>query len=250
MEDVFETIFTSINYPFSIIGYFIFFGYCALILYVIAVPLWFLLKNFKWKIWIIAPITLFLIAVPVIEEIRIHSNFEELCQDAGVHVKRKVIADGYLDATGSGPINTGNIQNKKAIDLYEKSGFRFKEYTVGYRLPGNKYSRVEKQENGKWLLTIHDKPMSRYHLLHTHNHSKVGHQLTKHQRVIMDMQKNEVIGRDTSYSRYPGWIDGLWIQFFGKGQTICSGPISEPEKHKRIGQITKYVLIPSLNVQK
>jgi len=214
------------SFPFSIIGIVIYAFYVVIVIAVVAFPLYeWILRNKSWKWRVIMPIALILISAPVAEELWIQYHFKTLCEDAGVHVKRQVVADGYYDTTGSGrgPINEGYITKKQAIEAYEASGFRFREYRIRYKLPGNKVSRVEKQKNGKWLLTIQDKPTSRYHLKNTYSHHVIGHRIKKSEWVVYDSKNNETISRDTRYSRYSNWIEGLWIRFIGSDQVRCSG---------------------------
>lgn len=226
------------SFPFSIIGTIIYALYVAIVLVAVILPLrYWLLKKLTWKWWLIAPIALSLLIAPVIEELWIEHRFDTLCEDAGVHITRKVIINGYYDGTGNGPTNIGFIKSPQTIAVYEKLGFNFIEYRVGYKLPGNKVSRVERQENGKWLLSIQSKATARYHLLQPYDHERVGHQVTKSERIIFDNKLNEVIGRGTVYSRYPGWIERLWLQYIGSGQEICRGDSQNT--------IESYVLYPA-----
>lgn len=231
------------SFPFSIIGTIIYVVYVAIVLLVVILPLrhW-LFKGLTWKRWAITLVVSTMLAAPVAEELWIEYHFTSLCENAGIHVERTVQAEGYLDAIGTGPTNEGYIKSPQAIAVYEESGFKFREFTLGYRLPG-KISRVEKQVNGKWFLTIQDKPTARYHIKQTHNHYKMAHQITKMQRIVLDNELNEIIGRSTSYARYPGWIDGLWIQFVGSGQVRCSGSYPEPSKLRNT--LETYTFIPA-----
>ncbi|MCW8962773.1 MAG: hypothetical protein OQL16_03175 [Gammaproteobacteria bacterium] len=227
---------------------FSFFGY-AIMAVIYSLSFWLLvliwqgIRSWRGAKIIIASLGLIVLALPWVEEIWIAYHFNEACKDAGVHVVKQVEVDGYYDATGSGPIEEGYIDSSQAIAAYEKSGFRFIEYKLGYRKPG-KVSRVEKQDNGKWLLTIHDRPTAQYHYRHTYNHEVVGYQLKKHERDIYDSAKNKVIGRDTAYARYPNTIEGLWIRFIGSGQLMCNHPANISKK-EHTGTLVTQVLIPN-----
>lgn len=238
------------SYPFTIFGTIIFIAYIAVVFVIVVLPMWLLvLKTKSWKWGLITPVSFLLIAAPVVEELWIQYEFKTLCEDAGVHIIKQVEVDGYYDATGSGPVNEGYIKNKSEISAYEESGFQFKEFQVGYKLPGDKVSRVEKQEDGRWFLRIQDRPFARYHLLYSYNHNPISHRINKTELIVLDSIQNEVIGRDTLYARYPGVLEGLWVRYFGGGQVICRGPLDQPEKHKRKGQINDYVLLPNKMTQ-
>lgn len=227
------------SYPFSIIGTFIFLIYAAAVFAIVVMPLWkWLLKDKVWKFWVITPITVSLLVIPIAEELWIQHRFETLCKDAGIHVKRKVKVDGYFDATKSDlSIVDKMYSDPKAVDRLRKSGFRFIERRTNH----NKVRHLE-VESGKIKQMILDKPESQYHVLHTRNHSSVGHQLTKMQWVIIDSQLNEMISRDTRYARYPGFIEGLWIRFLGDGQVFCRGV--NPGKSKLRSSLESYTFIP------
>ena len=167
----------------------------------------------------------------------------ETCETAGVHVVRKVEAEGFYDDTAGGPTSPGPITSPQAIESREKSGFRFLERKAGYGT--NKYSHVEKV-NGQWWATILDHPTARYVYKFTDPRQEIpiGRQLEKYETLLIDSQTGEVLGRDTSFKRFPSWIN-LWVGFFGSGLTLCKGPLDDPEKQKRFGLLYDYVLIPT-----
>ena len=217
--------------PFSFVGSFIYLVYVAIVLLVIALPIsrW-LLNDKPWKWWVIIIIVTPLIAAPIAEELWIKSQFETLCKDAGIHVKRKVEVEGYYDASkNDSSTSNKSFDDPKAIERLRKTGFRF----IERRTRQNKIRHLE-VKGEMFVQTILDKPQARYHLRHTHDHFMIGHQLEKFERDIFDSLKNEVISRDTSYARYTSWIEGLWVRYIGSGQQICRGPLDEPEKQSRI----------------
>ncbi len=234
------------NFPFSIIGFFVYLFYIFIVMLVVVLPLrqW-ILKNKTWQWWVINPIAFVFLAAPIAEEYWIQYQFKTLCADAGVHVVRRVVVDGYYDSTYGDPSNKNKIiDTPKEVKRFKEEGFLYKEVRT---LEGK--VRHRELKNGKIEQAILDKPEARYYFKRSYEHAKVGHQIEKLERVMFDSVKKEVIGRDTFFARYPGWIEGLWIQFIGNGQNICSGPLDKPEKHKRKGQIYKYVLIPNNTIQ-
>jgi len=160
-----------------------------------------------------------------------------------VHVYRKVEAEGFYDDTASGPTSPGPITNPQAIESREKSGLRFLERKAGYRT--KKFSHVEKV-NGRWVVSILDHPTARYVYKFTDPRREipVAHRIEKYEKIIVDSQTREILGRDTRFKRSPAWIN-FWAGFFGSGLTICNGPSDEPEKQKRYGLLYNHVLIPT-----
>lgn len=211
------------------------------------VLLWYPLRHWRFT-WVpFAVAGLMAIAAPWAEEYLIASRFEELCKDAGVHVYRKVEVEGYYDATGGGTAEPG--------PTYPPTGgrerFRFHERLVGYD-PKSDPLRISHVENigGVWTVTILDRPTARYHFKRAfqptpfRHEEPVGWKIEKMELQVVDSQTGEVLGRDTKFKRRPSVIEGIWINLVGSGLEMCSGPLDDPEKQKRIGLVDKYVLHP------
>jgi len=201
--------------------------------------LWRMLRPVPGRKYMMAPIILIVIALPWADELWIAYHFNQACDDAGIHVKRQVVVDGFYDATKND--NTKDefvVIEDRFVNRMKESGFQFKERRTLY----NKVRHLEVQ-NGKMAQTILDKPTARYHYIKTADHSPIGFRIIKHESIILDREINEILGRDTSYSRYPSWIN-IWHAFLnGHGMTICNSPLHAPVE-KRIGQIDAYVLKP------
>ena len=91
------------NYQIGVVGTGIILAYSVVILLIITWPLLKLLRKFRWKWIVVAPLTVVLLTAPWAEEYWIASHFEQACQDAGVHVYKQVEVDGFYDGTmGSG----------------------------------------------------------------------------------------------------------------------------------------------------
>lgn len=205
------------------------------------------LRDWKGRWFILAPLALVAIALPWADEIYIASRFAKLCEGAGVHVTRKVEVDGFFDQTTTGPSKPGRITSQQAIDVYEKNGYRFYE-----RKTGDNVSHVEKV-SGEWRITLLDRPTARYHYKRIvdyrdsegiHYEKRVDHKIEMTGEVVIDSQTGEEIARKVQYMRYPGWVEHLWVRFFGSGQELCYGPLNEPDKQKR-GLLYDYVLKPT-----
>lgn len=215
---------------FSIISYFFMMIFYAIALGILSV-LWRLVEPGRVGRVFMSSIAIFVIALPWIDEIWIAYHFHEACKDAGIHVSRQVDVDGfYYDAIRSG------------YSLINHYGYGFMEHKS--RKAG-KVDHITKTD-GQWKKETIDKPTARYHLKYSYKHTPVNVQLTKFESVVLDSVTNEIIGRDTRYSRYPGWLNSLWMGSYGTGQTICKGPLGK-ELPKRKGRLHRYVLITTAN---
>ena len=224
------------GYPFSIFGTIIYIIYLAIVLGVIVVPIYLLIKNKSWKWFVITPIAIVLITAPVAEELWIQYRFESLCKDAGIHVKKRVKAEGYMkdmDSVVSSKMLKESRKKEEKSD-FEKQGFRFYES----RLADGKVMHLER-DGDFMVLSILDKPQARYYFKYSHNNSPVGWKLRKIQRVIIDSRSKESIGSETFIKRYPGWIEAMWAQFLGTGMQMCP----DPEKQIKTMSFPKDVFI-------
>ena len=208
------------DYPFTVIGSFVFIIYIFIVITVVIAPLWIIvLKSRSWRWWAISPMAILLISYPIAEELWIQHQFSRLCDDAGIHIQRKVFAYGYFDSSKNDSVTGDRVY--KNNDLYKNikdSGFRYIE-----RKTENGNVRHIEIVNGKISEAILNKPESQYYLINTHNHVPIAHRIVKMQWVIKDIVSNEIIGRDTKYARYPGFVESLWVNFVGDGQEICRG---------------------------
>ena len=214
------------SFPFSIIGTLIYIFYVAAIIGIVAIPLYlFVFKNNRWKWFFISPIVILLVLAPVAEEVYIQHRFETLCEDAGVHVKRKVKAEGFFDATQNDSSTTNKVyDDPRAVKRIKDSGFRFKE-----RRTSQEKVRHLEIKNGKIEQTIIDKPEAQYYYKYSHNNNRVDWKITKSQRIVEDSTNNgDIIGRATTIKRYPCFIESIWIRFFGSGMQMCPVPDEPP----------------------
>lgn len=219
----------------SVIGLLIITFYSALVLVVVALPLRKLLAESRWKWAVIAPPVFALLALPWAEEIWIAWHFNQLCKGAGVHVVRQVEVDGFYDST-----------LRSGYELIRDRGYRFMEHPS---LQPGKIGHVERVDN-QWKETVIDRPTARYHYKYAYQptphqyEEPVGWKIYKTETQVIDAETDEVLGRDTRYTRYSNAFEWLWVRLLGYGTTGCSGPHDQPEKGKRVGQIYQYVLMP------
>ena len=239
------------NYQISIFGVGIIAAYSGFVLLVIWLPLNKLLKTFRWKWVAIAPITIMLLSLPWAEEAWIAWSFHKACKDAGVHVYKKVIVDGFVDATSitrrdkafsSEPKLLYN--NPAALAEWDKSGYLFKEQL----LSDGSVWHIERHSDGVYFSVL-DHPTARYYYKQAYQptpyiiEEPIGWKLQKLESIVLDSETGDVLGRDTHFHRFPSVAEGLWVHFFGSGQTICEGSAPQPPDLRHL--LYHYVLIPS-----
>lgn len=203
--------------------------------------LWKKIRRFRYRWLLFISLILLIIVLPVSDELWISYNFYEVCKDSGVHVKRKIEVEGYYNETGGGIDTPGVVKGFKETD------FSFVERLIGYNPEAKplKVSHVEKV-NGEWFVTILDHPSARYHYRYEDSRVwvPIGFQLYKNEMQIIDSETGEIVSRETSFSRYPSLVEGVWIRFFGSGQKICSRPLDDKEKKTLTGSLTYHTFIP------
>ena len=224
--------------PFGIIIMAIFY----LVVTFLMIFLWKKIRHLHCRWWLFVPLILFIMVLPITDELWISYNFYEVCKDAGVHVTRKIEVEGFYDETGSpSSLEVNKPFHQQSIDYYEESGWLFFESIA----KEGKVSRIEKI-NGVWKKRIIDHPTARYHYIDADPRDwvPIGFQLYKNEMQIIDSETGEIISRETSFSRYPSLVEGLWIRFFGSGQEICSRPLDDIEKKTLTGSLTYHTFIP------
>lgn len=206
---------------------------------VIVVLLWNFFRSIVSRV-LISVVALVAMALPIAEEAWIAWHFANLCEDAGIHVKRKISAEGFLETMSSpvGFATTGPVGRRGELAEFEKAGFRFKESP----LRDGRVWHLER-EGDQLIASIRNIREARYRFgfADSQQDVPVGYRLDKHEMVIVDMETGETIARDTRYIRYPGWIESLWIGFFGSGLTTCAGTAPKPPPLRHL--LYHYVLI-------
>lgn len=166
---------------------------------------------------------LVLAAIPVGDDAYIQWHFNRLCRDAGIHYENKIVVEGFYDST-----------MRSGYEKVEKAGFRFIEHWD--RING-KIERVERV-GGEWRVTELDHPTARYHYKYLSQHEPIAFRVRKVDIAIVDTETNKVVGRQLIYTRYAGWLDGLWLGFFDARGKQC--PTSDKQGH-----LLTTVLIPT-----
>ena len=226
-------------------GYLIIFGIYAIAALMLAF-LWRALPKGRSRLLVVIFLGVIALAIPWADEVWIAWHFHEMCKEAGVKVYKKVEVEGFYDDTGGGIDIPGSITSEAAIKTFESKGYQYYERRIGYGGEGRPQgvSRVEKV-NGEWQVSILDHPTARYQFRYAgaRLEEPVGFKIEKSEWVIVDNQSGSVIGREVYYSRYPGWVEWIWLQFFGSGRTTCQGvaPTAPELRHS----LYDYVLIPA-----
>jgi len=221
------------SYQISNIGIGIIAVYSFVVLLVITWPLAKLFRKFRWKWAVIAPPTFALLAAPWAEEYWIASHFAQACQDAGVHVYKKVEVEGFYDET----IASG-------YELINRYGYQF----IEHKGDGGKIEHIEKKD-GQWRKQVLDYPTAHYHYKYAYQptpyktEERIGWKLEKLGTVVVDSKTGEVIGRDTEYRRTINIAEGSWRLFWGLAKTTCRG--SAPNAPDLRYPLYHYVLMPA-----
>ena len=205
------------------------------IFYLIAtVPIIFLWKKirhlrYRWRLFV--PLILFIMVLPIADELWISYNFYEVCKDAGVHVTRKIEVEGYYDET-----------MRSGYEIIKNNGYQFMEHPSTKKGKIGHVTRI----NGEWKEDVLNEPIARYHYKYADPRQwvPIGFQLYMHEMQIIDSETGEIVSRETSFSRYPSLVEGLWIRFFGSGQKICNRPLDDKEKKTLTGTLTYHTFIP------
>lgn len=234
------------NYQMTVIGIAIILAYSALVLIFIIWPMTGVLQNLRWKWAVLGPVTLTLLAAPWAEEYWIARNFHEACQDAGVHVYKKVAVEGFYDAMGGGIDTPGPLKYKPAIESFEKGPYRFYERLIGYdpHAKNLQVSHVEKID-GEWQVKILDKPTARYHYKRAYQprpykyEEPVGWKLERLEEVVVDAETGEIIARETDYKRYINVAEGSWRLYWGLAKTFCGVRSSEHLPYAALKPLSK-----------
>jgi len=171
---------------------------------VIAFVCWLLAKTWK-PAWLLAiPLLLVLAVAPLWEELGIAYNFGKLCKkDAGIFVYKTVEVDGFYDDTR--PTHSGQ-PTPQAAESFDKGGYKFYELVLRDRKGGvNRVVHIEKQDE-IWTPTVLDHPTARYHYRWPVKSETVSHKIVKGERVVIDDQTGEVLGRHLNYARKAPWF--------------------------------------------
>jgi hypothetical protein len=169
------------------------------------------IRKWRWR-WVVStPLLLGLGALavaPYLEEAHIAAQYEELCKDAGIHVKRKVEARGYF-----------NSYMAAGYSEMERRSWDFMEHYDPIHRKIEHFERID----GQLKRSVIDRPTARYHLKESRANSPIGHRITVNETVIVDSQAGEVIARQTIYHRIANTVDQAWMGMIGSTLQTCYG---------------------------
>ena len=196
--------------------------------------LWYSLRKWKRAWMLMVPLFALLYISPVAEELWIAWNFEQLCKkDAGIFVYKTVEVEGFYDATRS--THDGPPTDQSIVE-FEQSGYRFYERRFG---DTGKVVHIEKT-NGVWVPTVLDHPSARYHYKWPHMNTPWMHKVTKIERVVIDSETGEILGRYLDYTREAPWF------FIGLDRPLMFCKEAENDARKRgTGFSPNMVLLPT-----
>jgi hypothetical protein len=185
-----------------------------------------------WKLMV--PLFALLYIGPIAEEPWIAWNFGQLCKkDAGIFVYKTVEVDGFYNGTGA-TLDLVRPGNYKFIEADDEDGkgakrlefgdekwrraaiARYEQQNPGKSAADQKYIRVDMEEKTQalvyptqgdsWRITKLEQPTARYHYKELASHLPVSHQVKKFERVVVDQQTQDVLGRYLIYYRGTPWF--------------------------------------------
>lgn len=152
--------------------------------------------------------------LPAADAMWIQWRFDRLCEGAGLHVPRKIVAEGYFDASavGAAGLEIESIDSIQAQRFYERMsrGWQFLEGGVRFDRSG-KIVRIEKID-GVWCKRILDRPEARFHF--SRQIFQSGYQLGGVKQQVIDTATGETVGSLMTYYGHSGFVDALWLRFF------------------------------------
>ena len=171
---------------------------------VLVLILWKLTKGDRGAPKLVWSLIVVMVVLPWTEELWIAWNFGKLCKkDAGIFVYKTVAVDGFYDATRPTSATPWSKKSGKELD---GRGYKFYEMPVpDFKGGPAKIAHLEKV-NGIWTTTLLDRPTARYHYKELASHLSVTHGVKQFERVVVDQQSDDVLGRYMNYYRNAPWF--------------------------------------------
>ena len=185
-----------------------------------------------WKLMV--PLFLLLYIGPIAEELWISWNFGQLCKkDAGIFIYKTVEVEGFYHSTAAALdlVRPGRYKFIETDDQYgdgakrlefgdeqlrKEAIARYEEQNPGKLAADRDYIRVDMDEKTQalvyptrgesWRITKLEQPTSRYHYKELASHLPVSHQVKKFERVVLDSEADEIVGRYLNYRRGAPWF--------------------------------------------
>jgi hypothetical protein len=157
---------------------------------------------------------LVLFALPVSDAAVSQWRMRQLCPEAGLKVNRRVLVDGYFDEERSPIGSPERIHNLPAI--LKATGYRFWEYRIPLT---DRFERTALTADGKVEQFELSRPTARYH--HKKRaFSSMGGGIERSEQRIVDAETGEDVAVDITIGRLPGFVDRLWLGWFGPIQPL------------------------------
>jgi hypothetical protein len=159
-----------------------------------------------WKVPALAFAAAILWALPVTDAALSTWKLNNLCPESGLKVYRREVVEGFYDENISGGFLTG-------------SGYRFREYFDSAK---RSYVRAELSPFGGITYQVIPMPTARYHFKKW-EFSDLGFGVKRSERRIYDSLTRRDLAVEISVGRYPGFVDRLWLRWFGpmEGLETC-----------------------------
>jgi hypothetical protein len=183
------------------------------------------MENMRKRRLTAALVTAIVVTAPLWDVFTIGVEAQRLCREqAGLHVYRKVEAEGFV----------GGALSKKLAD----GGFKFVE--SGGTLD-RKFRHTLK--DGKDVAEQIDEFVSQYQLTTGDNHLVIGKHFERSSDQVIDRQTKEVLGELVVLSIFPGWFDNIAIALTGTGSGFSPWRCGEEPPPGRKAALGLYDLI-------
>ncbi|MBS0335718.1 MAG: hypothetical protein JSS40_02660 [Proteobacteria bacterium] len=171
----------------------------------------------QWKVPSLAIAAGILFVLPVADAAWSSWRMHRLCPEAGLKVLQRVVVDGYFDEELTWMAYPDSTQSKaKYAEALRAKGYRFWEY---YNPLKKQYIRIDRTPDGSVIQRFFDRPTARYHYKKW-MFTNLGMGVKRSERHILDSVTREDIASEISISRYPGFVDRLWLGWFGPLQGL------------------------------
>lgn len=175
---------------------------------------------------VVIPISVLVLVAPWTDEVFIAQQFRNVCDGAGVNIKRAVETDGFYDGT-----------QRSGYELVERVGYRFMEQ------PSTDRSKVEHVEkvDGEWQTTVLNAPTARYHYVRTLDEVQMSRAVYCSEDTVVDATTRETLGTYRYCKRYAGFVENLWMRYFDS-EAVEYCPVGERQLK---GLLHSHVLLPT-----
>lgn len=192
-----------------------------LVLLVVYLPivlliLWRIAKSKRWrgagKAAVIVAFLAVAYAIPLGDVTLNSMAMMKVCPKAGLHIYKQVKVDGYFDRSGGEYVLQG-------------LPYRFIEYTR----PGEKITRLERQEGIHIKKTVLDAISAQYEIVYEEAAYNRALGVKRKRYWVRDTKNQDVLGEWLEFGAVAGWLDRmLVIRWFGGSVGACG---NDPEAY-------------------